>query len=190
MLLHQGRTAAAEDHAIRVAERIEPSMSRAPLTHLSVWGSLLLTAMAAAVAGGREGSAVDHLGLARSAAGRFEHERHDYNASFGPAQVAIHGTHAYATLRKPGRALALATHLSAGDVLTIAYGRHLLDVAQAHLDGHDLDGTQQALLEARSLSTEWFCHQGPARTLAAELVGEKTRLSPALRQLAGSVGVV
>jgi hypothetical protein len=101
----------------------------------------------------------------------------------------MQGNHAYASLRRAGPALTSAAAVRPDDVPTIAYGRHLLDLAQAHLDSRHLDAAQGSLLEARSLSAEWFRHQGPARSLVAELVGRRTRLSPTLRDLAGSVGV-
>ena len=188
-LLHQGRTDAAEDHALWAAERVEPSLSRATLPHLTVWGGLLLSAMAAAAAGGRDDRAIDHLGLARSAAGRFEHERYDYNTSFGATQVAMQATHIYAMAGEPGRALKAASGVEREDLLGIAYGRHLIDVAQAHTDARDLSSTQTTLLEAEALSPEWFRHQGPARSLVSELVHQSRRLSPTLRQLARSAGV-
>jgi transcriptional regulator with XRE-family HTH domain len=188
-LLHQGRTDAAEQHAMWTASRIEPSLTKATLEHLTVWGGLVLWAMAAAVAGGRKSPAVDYIGLARSAAGRFENDRHDYNSNFGPTQVAMQATHAYATLREPGRALKAAIGVQRDDLFAISYGRHLIDVAQAQIDARDLQATQDTLLEAEATSSEWFRHQGPARSLVSELVHETKRLSPQLRRLAKSAGV-
>jgi transcriptional regulator with XRE-family HTH domain len=188
-LLHQGRTEAAEQHAMWTAGQIEPSISQATLPHLTVWGGLVLWAMAAAVAGGRKEPAIEYIGLAKSGAGRFENDRHDYNSNFGPSQVAMQATHAYATLREPGRALRAATEVRRDDLFAISYGRHLIDVAQAHIDARDFRATQDALVEANSMSSEWFRHQGPARSLVSELVHETKRLSPTLRGLAKSAGV-
>jgi transcriptional regulator with XRE-family HTH domain len=188
-LLHQGRTDAAEDHALWAAGRVEPSLSKATLPHLTVWGGLLLSAMAAAAAGARKARAIDHLGLARSAAGRFEHERHDYNTSFGATQVAMQATHVYAMAGEPGRALEAASGVERDNLPGISYGRHLIDVAQAQIDVRDLSSTQTTLMEAEALSPEWFRHQGPARSLVSELVHQSRRLSPTLRQLARSAGV-
>ena len=188
-LLHQGRTEASERHALWVAERIEPSIPRATPEHLTVWGGVVLWAMAAAVAGGRRDAAVDHIGLARSAAGRFENDRHDYNTNFGPTQLAMQATHAYAVLGEPAKALKAADGVRRDDLFTISYGRHLVDVAQANVDAGDLRAAERTLLEADGLSSEWFRHQGPARSLVGELVHESRRLSPPLRRLASSVGV-
>jgi transcriptional regulator with XRE-family HTH domain len=189
-LLHQGRTEAAEQHAMWVAGQIEPSLTASSLEHLAVWGGVVLWAMAAAVAGGRRDAAVDHLGLARSASGRFEDgDRHDYNTNFGPTQVAMQATHAYAVLREPARALNAATTVRRDDLFTISYGRHLLDVAQAQVDARDLSSAVGTLVEADELSSEWFRHQGPARSLVGELVQESRRLSPPLRRLARTTGI-
>lgn len=188
-LLHQGRTEAAEHHAMWTAGQIEPSLTQATLPHLTVWGGLVLWAMAAAVAGGRKDPAVEYIGLARSAAGRFESDRHDYNTNFGQTQVAMQATHAYAMLREPGHALKAATGVRPEDLFPISYGRHLIDVAQAHSDAGNFQGTQDALSEANGLSSEWFRHQGPARSLVSDLVQESKRLSPTLRRLARSAGV-
>ncbi|RAY14622.1 transcriptional regulator [Actinomadura craniellae] len=186
-LLHQGRTEAAERHAVRVAERTEPVISKAAPPHLTVWGGLLLTAMAAAAAGGRSGPAGDYIGLARSAAGRFDHDRLDYQVTFGPTQVAVQATHAGAVLREPARALKAARQVRRDDLPPVAYGRHLVDVAQAHLDARHHRTAETTLLEAEAISTEWFRHQGPARAMIAELVRETTRLSAPLRRLARAV---
>jgi transcriptional regulator with XRE-family HTH domain len=188
-LLHQGRTDAAEAHAMWAAEQIEPPMSKATLPHLTVWGGLVLWAMAAAVAGGRKSGAVDYIGLARSAAGRFEHDRHDYQLNFGATQVAMQATHAYAMLGEPGKAMKAATEVQRDDLYDISYGRHLIDVAQAQLDTRDYPSMQTTLLEAQSMSAEWFRHQGPARSLVSDLVRESTRLSPTLRRLARTTGI-
>jgi hypothetical protein len=189
ILLHQGRTDVAERHAIGIAERIEPSIGKSTLEHLTVWGALVLWAMAAAVAGGRKQPATDYIGLARAAAGRFDRDRHDYNTNFGPTQVAMQATHAYSMLGEPGRALKAATQVRREDLFRISVGRHLLDVAQAHVDARNLRAAEHALIEADGVSTEWFRHQGPARALVADLVHEARRLSPPLRRLARSAGV-
>jgi len=188
-LLHQGRTDASEDHALRIASRIEPSITGATLPHLTVWGGLVLTAMAAAVAGGRGDAAKDYIGLARSAAGRFVSDRHDYQVNFGQTQVAMQATHAHAVLREPAQAIRASDSVRREDLFTISYGRHLIDVAQAQVDARDMKGAEATLLRAEGMSSEWFRHQGPARSLVGELVQEARRLSPPLRRLAKSTGV-
>lgn len=188
--LHQGRTELAEQHAVRIAERIEPNITRAPLPHLTVWGSLLMTALASAAAGDRADEARQYIGLARSGAGRFDQgDRHDYMVNFGMTAVSMQATHAYTMLRKPDKALKEARTVDRADLFDISWGRHLIDVAQAHVDARHLKTAETMLLEAENLSAEWFRHQGPARSLVGELVEDTRRLSPGLRRLAKSVDV-
>ncbi|MEM8923061.1 MAG: helix-turn-helix domain-containing protein [Actinomycetota bacterium] len=188
-LLHQGRTDAAESHAATVAAQIEPTMSQTTATEVTVWGSLLLTAMASAAAAGREVEAVEHLSLARTAAARVGGEHFAYEAPFGPTQVAVQGTHAFAVLGRSDKALASAAEVDPSGMKTISFGRHLIDVAQAHVEADDDDGALTVLQRANGLSPEWFRHQGPARALVAELVQRRTRLPARLRALAQSTGI-
>jgi hypothetical protein len=74
------------------------------------------------------------------------------------------------------------------DLFRISYGRHLLDVAQAHVDRRQDDTAIGVLQEANTLAPVWFRHQPPARALVAEVRERKTRLSPALRDLVQSLG--
>jgi transcriptional regulator with XRE-family HTH domain len=188
-LLHQGRTRTSEDHAVRIAERTEPSMGEAELDRLTVWGSLLLAAMAAATVDERTIPAGEYIGLAGSAASRFEHERLDYRVRFGPSEVAMQATHAYATLQEPGRALESAGGVHREELPLTVYGRHLIDVAQAQAELRDLREAETTLQEAESLSERSFRHRGPARTVVGELVEEMAHVSPELRRMARSVEV-
>jgi transcriptional regulator with XRE-family HTH domain len=183
-LLHQGRTLEAEEHALAIAARIEPSISQATLPQLTVWGGLVLWAMAAAAAGGRRDAALECVGLARSAAGRFEHDRLDYQMNFGRNQVAMQEVHTYAMVGEPGRALDAAGAVRREGLRDISWCRHLIDVAQAQVDARDYRSAEATLHTAEGQASEWFRHQGPARELVHELVHESRRLSPGLRHLA------
>lgn len=189
VLLHQGRTAEAEHVARLAAERIEPRMSSATPGHLTVWGALLLSAAAPAATASKADAVAEYIGLARSAAGRFDEDRHDYWVSFGPSQVAMQDCYTSSVLGRPGRALKAAQGVRRESLLHISWGAHNLDVAQAHLDARRLGDATDALLEACSVSPEWFRHQGLARGLVRDLVEQRRRLTPQLRQLAASLGV-
>src|SRR5262249_16444264 len=91
-LLAQGPLQDSERHAVRSANRIEPSMSSAPPQHLTAWGALLLTALAPAAAAGREAEAGELISLAQAGAARLGTDRHDYQANFGPTEVAMQAT--------------------------------------------------------------------------------------------------
>jgi transcriptional regulator with XRE-family HTH domain len=187
-LLMQGRHTAAEQLAITTAAQIEPSMSTARPEHLTVWGGLVLWAMAAAVEAGKSDRAADHISLARSGAARLPGpDRHDYETNFGQTQVAMQACYAHATLGEPGPALAAAADVRREDLRNISYGRHLLDVATAHADVRRYDRATAALREARDLAPVWWRHQPPARTLVADLAERQSRLSPTLRDLLRSL---
>jgi transcriptional regulator with XRE-family HTH domain len=188
-LLHQGLTRISEDHAVRIAEDTEPSLDDAELRRLTVWGGLMLAAMAAAVTGTRAGAVSDYVGLAQSAAGRFDRDRVDYHVRFGLSEVAMHATHAYAILQEPGRALQSARGVHPEDLPRGMYGRHLLDVARAQAQLMDLREAESTLQEAESLSRRSFRHRGPARALVGELVEEMAHVSPELRRMARSVDI-
>ena len=191
VLLHQGRAADAERVALAAAQKIEPRMSTAAPAHLTVWGSLLLSAAAPAAAASRADSAEEYLGLARSAAVRFEADRHDYWTSFGPTQVAMQACYANSVLGRPGKALKAARGVRRENLLDISWGAHHLDVAQALACDGRADRDRQAaeaLGVAHSVSAEWFRHQGLARSLTRELADRRRRLGEPLATLMASIG--
>jgi transcriptional regulator with XRE-family HTH domain len=189
VLLHQARTAEAEQVAARAAEAIEPRLSSATPEHLTVWGALLLSAAAPAATASRSGEVAAYIGLARAAAGRFSADRHDYWVSFGPTQVAMQDCYTASVLGRPVDALKAAEGVRRESLLHISWGAHQLDIAQACMDARRFDGATDALLEAHSVSSEWFRHQGLARGLVRDLIGQQRRLTPRLRQLAAGAGV-
>jgi transcriptional regulator with XRE-family HTH domain len=188
-LLHQGRARFCEDHAVRVAEHTEPVRDDADPRRLAVWGALVLTAVAAASRSPHPGVVPDYVGLARSAATRFDHDRLDYHARFGPSEVATHATRAYALLHEPALALHAATGVHREDLPDAVYGRHLLDVAEAQTQRMDLRAAEATLQEAESLCRDAFRAHGPACALVTTLVEEMAHVSPDLRRMAGSVAV-
>lgn len=123
----------------------------------------------------------NYISLSRVGAARMEHDRHDYEVNFGPAQVATQATYAYSVLGEPDRALTAAQDVRRGDLYTISYGRHLLDVAQARVDRRRDDEAIIVLHHAKDLAPVWFRHQPVARNLVAQVRERKTRPSAALR---------
>jgi transcriptional regulator with XRE-family HTH domain len=186
VLLHQGRLAESEQLAATVANRVEPSFS-ALAKNVAVWGGLLLKALAPAAAAGREVG--EYVALASAGAERIGQPTKTYvgQSPFGQASVAMQACHAYAVSREPGKALTAARKIHPGDLAGICYGRHLLDVAQAHTDARHHATATAVLTRARDQSPVWFRHQGVARSLVADLVEQQKRLSPALRGLAVSI---
>lgn len=183
VLLNQARHDEAEQLAARIAERIEPKLSTASHAHLTVWGGMVLWALAAAAAADKADRAADYLSLAAAGAARLPHDRHDYEVNFGPTQVAMQATHANAMLHQPDKALGAAPGVRREDLYTISYGSHLLDVAQAYVDLGNADAAEGVLQEAKNVAPVWFRHQALARSLVTELRQRRVRPSAAMRDL-------
>ncbi|WP_250036292.1 helix-turn-helix domain-containing protein [Paractinoplanes maris] len=187
VLMNQARNEDAERVAQRVAERIEPRLSAATPQQLTVWGGMVLWAMAAAAAAGRTDATDDYLTLARAGAARMDGDRLDYALNFGPTQVAMQDTYAQVMLDRPDRALSAAQRVQPERLRPISYGRHLLDVAQAQAamrrDGDAVD----TLVRAKTMAPVWFRHQIAARSLIAEVVERRTRLTGPMRDLVRSL---
>ncbi len=147
----------------------------------------MLWAMAGAVEGDRPEAAQDYIALSRVAAARMDRDRHDYQVNFGPTQIAMQATYAHAMAGNPDRALLAAQGVHRDDLFTISYGRHLLDVAQAHTDSGRDDVAVDVLHEAKNLAPVWFRHQPVARNLVTEIRERKTRPSGPLRDLVHSL---
>lgn len=186
VLLHQARLAEAEQLAASMAARVEPTFS-ADIQRIAAWGNLLMSALAPAAAAKRD--VAEYISLASAGAERLGRRVSLYQTSFGPATVAMQATHAYTVLREPGRALEAAQRVRSGDLTGISYGRHLLDVAQAHADAKHRRTSVERLQEARSMSPVWFRHQGVARSLVREIRETETRPSPAIRSLAKALAI-
>ena len=188
-LLREGHVRASEDHAVWIAERTEPSMGEAALRDLTVWGDLMMAATEAACAANRGAPTTEYLGLAGSAACRFEHDRVDHRVGFGPSRVATEATRAYATLHEPGLALRSAGEVHAEELSRTAYGRHLIDVARAQAEIRDLRAAEETLRAAESLCARSFRPGGPACAVVTDVVIDVGHLTPELRHMARAVAV-
>jgi hypothetical protein len=114
-------------------------------------------------------------------------DRLDYALNFGPTQVAMQDTYAQMTLGRPDRALSAARRVRREDLRPISYGRHLLDLAQAHAAlRHDADAVD-TLVRAKTLAPVWCRHQAAARGLVTEVCERRARLTPAMRELVRSL---
>ncbi len=175
VLLHQGRLAESEQLAADTAETVEPTFSASD-QNIAVYGSLLMTALAPAAANGRDVGG--YISLASAAAARLGRKVKIYQTSFAPATVHMQACHAHAVLREPALAIEASRRIGPGDLKGISYGRHPLDVAQAHTDGHHLKAATMVLTKARSIAPVWFRHQGIARSLVNDLYEQERRISP------------
>lgn len=184
VLLHHGRLSEAEHIAATTAERIEPAFTASD-QHLAVFGSLLMNALAPAAAAGRD--VTQYVSLASAAAARIGRRVKIYQTTFAPATVHMQDCHAHAVTRNPAKALAAARNIKPGGLTGISYGRHLLDVAQAHADAGHPKAATAVLTQAHAQSPTWFRHQGIARSLIDDIYEQETRISPALRNLGASI---
>jgi transcriptional regulator with XRE-family HTH domain len=189
VLLHQGRLDEAERLAVHAADGIEPRMSQASAQQVTAWGGLVLHAAVACGARADRDRAEEHLRVAAAGAARVESDRHDYWVSFGPSHVAVQRTHIMTALGRPDAALKAAKVVGRDDLFKVQYGRHLLNVGRALLERRRTDEAVEATTRARDISPEWFRHQGFARTLVADLVDRKTRLTAPLRGLVQTINL-
>ena len=199
VLLHQGRLDRAEEVAAAAAVKAEPTGLRSPrsegeaeaqMRHLCVYGALLLSAAAPAAAAGDGHSVAAYMAEASVAALRFtQGDRHDYQVSFGPTQIAMQAVHVNAVLREPRTALKAVKRVIRADLRDISWGALHLDIAQASLDDGKGAAAVAALLEAHDVSEEWARHQGPWRDLAVWAVRAETRRTEPARKLARVAGL-
>ncbi|WP_131739365.1 helix-turn-helix domain-containing protein [Actinomadura roseirufa] len=186
-LHRQARLGEAERVAAKAASSIEPSFSGSPV-HLAVWGGLLLNALAPRVAAGNDPE--EYLSPARAAAAAIGDRRvAHFDAWFSIDIVHMQSVYAWATLREPGRALDVARGVRLSGLQGIARGRHLLDVAQAHVDARQPQAAEARLADAHATAPQWFRHQALAESLVGEVREATTRPSPRIRALARAVGI-
>jgi transcriptional regulator with XRE-family HTH domain len=186
VLMYQGRLAESEQLAVRVAQQIEPSFS-APVPHLASWGNLLIAAIDTAAIADRD--VKDYVSMASAGAERIGRLVAAYQTTFGSSKVAVNATHAFAMAGKTGDALNEAKKVRHDDLPHIAYGHHLLDLAQVHVDARRYRAAEMKLEEAYGLSAVWFRHQHLAVTLVNETRTAQTRPSQTIRVLARAVGL-
>jgi len=186
VLFNQARPGEAEKLVLQVAEQIEPSFS-APIDHVAVWGSMLITALWAAVAKGTD--VTDMAAMVSAGAERVGRRVDAYQMYFGPSEVAWHMVHAHTVRKEPGLAFKVAQKVNAAELQRIKSGRHLIDLAQAHVDAQQPRAAAVRLADAERLSPVWFRHMEVARSLVREIREAETRPSPATRALVKSMGL-
>lgn len=186
-LLVQGRYEEARGVAVRAAEGVEPT-NEVELPHLSVYGSLLLTA---ATAAGRDQRAQEAQGLilaANQVADRIGADRRDYEAYFGPSQVVMQQTDVHVVTENYTAALDAAKKMPKETGLPLAArARHLADQALAHSRLGNHQRALDALLTAERIGPDWIKYQTLPRQIVAELL-DHDRRTP-LRSLARRLGV-
>lgn len=192
VLQHQGRWADAQRVAAAEAERIEPRLGTATPHHLSVWGTLLLTAATSTARDGKADAADDLVSVAAAVAARLGEDREDYQSTFGPSQTGMQSVDVAVVTDRPGVALTRAQRMPPeGSLPLAARARHLADVAAAQTAlGRDAQAVD-TLLAIERRAPEWMRYHGYPRTIVRELLERERRArTPRLRGLAIRLGVV
>lgn len=191
LLLTQGRFQESERLAVVTAEGIEPS-GTVPTSHVSLYGTCVITGATAAGRAGRGKNASQLLGVARDAVARTGNtDRTDYESPFGPSQLVMQTVDVHVVTEEYGAALDTAKRMPRDSGLPLAARcRHLADVAQAQTRmGHD-GAALDTLLTMEHLSPAWTRFQTLPREVTRELVEHERRVrTPRLRELAGRLGV-
>lgn len=195
LLMRQGRLDEAERVALATADEVEPRISRATKGQLGAWGRLLIRGSSAAARNNRPREAREMLRLARTAgaalggstaANRYGWGKFDWSA------VAFQAIENQVVANQPRRVLGLSARLPAVVSATAnTWNRHQLDVAQAHVQVHQVDEATQVLAALHAEAPEWLRHQQMAEsTFEASLrASKKRRLTAKQRELAGFFGV-
>jgi transcriptional regulator with XRE-family HTH domain len=189
LLLNQGRMGESQRVAANTAEEIEPSFDNAEPQHLSVWGSLLLTAATAAGRSGKADTADDFLSMASVAADKIGADRNDYQTAFGPSQAVMQSVDVAIVTGRFARALKLAASMPVKPGLpTAAYARHLTDLSYSLTELGRSDQATQTLLRVERLAPEWMRYQAFPKAIVRELRERAVRTS-AVHALAARLGV-
>lgn len=188
VMLHQGRFEAAEKVAVAAASSAAQVKGASAGRRDATRGVLLMTAVGPAAVTG--GDVAGYIAEAAGLAAGLDAPVALWGTSFSLAAVRMQATYAWAVRREHGRALREAAAVRPLEDLpgTISRGRHLLDIAQAHVDAGHWGEATGILGHARRMSPEWFSRQEVARMLVGEILDRKARLSGPLRDLAGAFG--
>ncbi|MFZ4137224.1 helix-turn-helix domain-containing protein [Streptomyces koyangensis] len=202
LLLRQDRFDESEALAARTAEALEPRMSSATSAQLAVWGELWLRIASSSVRNNKPDVAREARRMAGTAASALGAERNsfpDHWGGFGPVtaemkaveDLALTGD-ARGVLRRADEGLLGGKALkSLGKPTAPNWGRHRLDIAQAHgvLGSH-----QDAMAELAALRQShgaWVQHQPLARYVMTDVLKSRKRtLTQEMREMAAYLGVV
>ncbi|MDU0289713.1 helix-turn-helix transcriptional regulator [Saccharothrix longispora] len=186
-LLVQGRYDEAAQVALRSASNVHPA-GDVPPAHLSVYGSLLITA---ATATGRDGDLAQAAGLlseAEATARRNGVDRTDYESPFGPAQVIMQTVDVHVVAERYEQAIKVARTMPRDAALPLAArARHLTDTAFAYVHLDDTRRARDALLTVERMAPDWIRHQSLPKQVASELV--RRDRDNTTRRLAKRLGV-
>ena len=192
VFLPAGETADAKGVALDAAARIEPLMSHSP-SSLAIWGSLMLTAAAAAAQSGDAPEAWHLLGEASAAARMLTRDHADLHAIFGPTIVSIYAVNLAAELDDSYEAVRRGEGIRLDRLppqLRERRSHLLVNLARGH---EQLGNDQEALahlLQAETFSPEDVRRGAAPRIIVSRLLDRERRAAtPGLRALAARIGI-
>jgi hypothetical protein len=169
--LAAGRHAEAIAVAAAAAEDLPPR-SDSPAEEIATFGTLVLTAVAAARMG-EAAQAWEFLGHASAATAFYDRDHADLYAVFGPANLAIHGVQVATDLGDGREALRHAGRTDPGRLPSVLRERRttlLIDIARAQRMQSDNASAGETLLEAERIAPLEVRYSGAARCLLGELL--------------------
>ncbi|MGW1277566.1 helix-turn-helix domain-containing protein [Streptomyces tsukubensis] len=205
LLLRQDRFSDCYTLAVQTADTMEPRFSETDTTRVGVWGELWMRAAAAAVRDNRPQEAKAARGMVARASAGLVREDGAFPGTwggFGPVTASAKSVEDY-LIRGDGRAEARAVLRQSdrgvlrpearkriGKPQGANWGRHLLDVAQAHslLGAHQ--DVMETLMAVRADQPEWIKHQPMARRIMGNVLRTRKRtLSVEMRNMAAHLGI-
>jgi hypothetical protein len=188
LLVKNGMFDDAVSYADRAATDIEPRLSTATPSHVSIWGELLCYAAFAASRTGDHGQARRCLRLCESAESQLVDDyvsRPEPSNMFGRTSAASFGVVNEIAAEQPREALKLAAgrQRSTG-IPPVLRSRRLINIAHAQVENWDNAGAAKTLYRACSMAPEFIGHITLAHALTSELLTRRHT-----RHLSGLVGV-
>ena len=177
VLIRQGRTAEAEEVAVRMAERVEPRMADTDARALGVFGNLLFNAASAALRADHGDRADELLRVAQAAALRSGHDEVSEAGVFGPHIAAIQGVDQAVRLGNPEEALRLAQSVPPATSPMPAFWEagHRIHLAAAAAELRQERRALALLAQARDLAPDWVRYQPLGVAVMREMVDRATR---------------
>jgi transcriptional regulator with XRE-family HTH domain len=174
----------AEETARTAAEALQSRAEQGDPQAMSLWGALTLQRAVIAARVNDAESVYGHLDRARQVGERLGEGRNDYDAEFGPANVALHEIAVAVDLGDAGRALRTAASVDTSGLSAERRARMLIDVARAHAQRRQIGDAVTALRQAEDITPEQVRAHEMVRQLVSDLLTMQDPPTRELRDLA------
>lgn len=201
LLVRQDRFDDCEALARQTAESLEPRLSAATPRQLAVWGELWLRVASSAARNNRPDAAAEARRMAGIAASGLTREHAGFPhhwGGFGPVTTEMKVTEDLAlvgdwrgVLRRADEGVLSGQALQRlGKPTSPDWGRHRLDIAQAHARLGSHGDAMAELVGLRHTSGRWLRHQPLARYVMGDVLRSRKRtLTKEMREMASYLGV-